>query len=234
MNFVIDSEDLKTIAEKLGRKFKPLNEEKAYKFLTIDFEPAFSDTVTPLFPDEQSRVVFLREADGMTVVYQFKKIDKKELKRRVSEVVKQCKENNTRVSAKKVREEELRTMLAEAPEQEKVVSAFETQHGWAFPGLHGQVLKAVGFGSGPNVSNLTKMWKDNACPSVNVTLANEWTRTFKDDEDCMAVQSQEEGGEVMAFEYGSGIVQIAKNGVLMVKCLPSLLEEILTEVYASQ
>jgi hypothetical protein len=231
-SITIDCDALSKMATIL--KAKALNPEKAYKFLTIDFEPAFSDSTRPLLADEQSKVSFLGNLDGMQVVYQFKKIDKAELKRRVKEVVESCKQNNTKFSAKQIRAEELKVMLAEAEEQEKTCAAFQTKHGWAFPSLHSQLLKAVGFGKGDVVDNLTKMWQAHDCPASKVTIAKDWTRTFRDDEVEMAMKSQEEGGEVKAFEYGSGEVAIAKNGALTVKCLPDLLEEILTEVYASQ
>lgn len=208
-----------------------LNEEKVYNFTTLCSEYHISDEVRGLHPDEESRVTFLSLDDGVKVVYQYKKIDKKELKRRVKEVVDACKLNHTKVSRKKVREEEKRRMLEEAPTELKEGFALQDKAGnLVLTSLHNQVIKYLGFGKTPSYTDLGKLWERYGCSAQKVAIENGWARTFKEDESALAQQSREDGGKVTSFRSDVAQYTLNKAGLVFIRCFPCEYDTLLVEV----
>jgi len=208
-----------------------LNEEKVYNFTTLCADYPLSDEVTALYPDEDARVTFLSADEGIKLVYQVKKIDKKELKRRVKEVVTACKLNHTRVSAKKIREEERKRMLEEAPTDVKEGFALLDSAGnLILTSLHAQVIKYLGFGKTKSYTDLGKLWERYGCSAEKVAVENGWARTFRSDESALAQQSRADGGKVTSFKCEVAQFTLNKAGLAFIRCMPSEYDTLLAEV----
>jgi len=208
-----------------------LNEEKVYNFTTLCSEYHVSEEVRALYPDEESRVTFLSVDDGIKLVYQVKKIDKKELKRRVKEVVTACKLNHTRVSAKKIREEERKRMLEEATTEVKEGFALLDSAGnLILTSLHNQVIKYLGFGKTRSYTDLGKLWERYGCSAQRVAVENGWARTFRSDESALAQQSRADGGKVTSFKCDVAQYTLNKAGLVFIRCFPCEYATLLAEV----
>jgi hypothetical protein len=208
-----------------------LNNEKVYNFTTLHSEYHLSEEVKALYPAEEARVTFLSHEHGVKVVYQFKKIDKKELKRRVKEVVDACRLNHTKVSAKRVRDEERRRMLMEAPTDVKEGFALQDSRGnLILSSLHNQVIKYIGYGDTPSYTDLGSLWETYGCSAEKVAVENGWIRTFREDESALAQQSRAEDGRVTSFKCEVAQFTLNKAGLVFIRCMPGEYEALLAEV----